>query len=282
MANTSPLVSIITVVFNGEQTIEQAIQSVLRQDYANIEYIIIDGASTDRTMAVVGKYRDQISTIISEQDEGIYDAMNKGIGLARGELIGMINSDDWYEENIISRVVEQYLESGDNCVYHGRLRIVDENGVQTGIQNPVVDSRFFMRVDCSVCHPTTFIPRRLYQKYGLYDTAFEIAADYDLLLRLYLKKIPFIYLDAFISNFRMGGLSWGELDDKKVGKNHLRSEYEAHRTRMKNGFSFVESYGYYLKHVVFVNVAKVILTLGLDEVITFYRQRLSRKYRDDL
>ena len=282
MADAPPLVSIITVVFNGERTIEQTIKSVLGQDYPNIQYIIIDGASTDGTMAVVEKYRDQITAILSEEDEGIYDAMNKGIGLAGGELIGMINSDDWYEENIISRVVEQYLRHGDNCVYHGRLRIVDQHGKQTGTQNPVVGSRFFMRVDCSVCHPTTFIPRRLYEQYGTYDTAFEITADYDLLLRLYLQGVEFVFLDAFISNFRVGGLSWGELDDKKVGKNHLRSEYQAHRTRMKNGFSFVESYGYYLKHYVFVNVAKVMLSLGLEEVITFYRQRLSKKYRDNL
>ena len=103
--NNSPLISIITVSYNAVKTIEDTITSVLNQTYSNIEYIIIDGASTDGTLEVIKKYQDDISIIVSEPDKGIYDAMNKGIERANGELIGIINADDWYEANAVERSI---------------------------------------------------------------------------------------------------------------------------------------------------------------------------------
>ncbi|MDO4190908.1 MAG: glycosyltransferase, partial [Bacteroidales bacterium] len=127
--NNTPLVSIITVCFNAEKTIEQTIQSVINQTYSNIEYIIIDGKSTDSTLNIVSKYKDNIATIISEPDNGIYDAMNKGIKLSSGELIGIINADDWYEKDAVKIMVNKYLstENKDNSLYYGMIRIWKNN-----------------------------------------------------------------------------------------------------------------------------------------------------------
>ncbi len=112
-----PLVSIITVVYNGAKTLEQTILSVLNQTYKNIEYIIIDGESTDGTLDIIEMYRDKISTCISEPDEGLYDAMNKGVSIANGELIGIINSDDWFEKNAVELVVSSYVNNLNKKVF---------------------------------------------------------------------------------------------------------------------------------------------------------------------
>lgn len=106
--NKAPLISIITVVYNGEKYLEQTIQSVINQTYKNIEYIVIDGGSTDGTLDIIKKYEEHISYWVSESDKGLYDAMNKGIGVAKGELIGMINSDDWYELEAVEIMAEAY------------------------------------------------------------------------------------------------------------------------------------------------------------------------------
>ena len=124
---SSPLVSIITVVFNGERFIEKTINSVISQTYKNIEYIIIDGGSTDKTLDIIRQYEDRIDYWISEPDNGIYNAMNKGIKLSRGKLIGLINSDDWYMENAVETVVARYLANSDraNIIISGSIYRTD-------------------------------------------------------------------------------------------------------------------------------------------------------------
>ena len=120
-------VSIITVVFNGIRTIEQTIKSVLNQSYKNIEYIIIDGGSTDGTLDIIRKYENYLSYIISEPDHGIYDAMNKGIQKSTGDIVGIINSDDWYEVNTVSQVVERFESFAVDLVY-GDINFIGKNG----------------------------------------------------------------------------------------------------------------------------------------------------------
>ena len=125
-ARKKPLVSIITASLNSERTIEQTIQSVLNQTYKNIQYIIIDGLSTDRTNDIVAKYRKEIDIHISEKDNGLYHAFNKGISLAKGEIIGILNSDDFYDTNSINKVVSAYEIYGDKRIYFGNEGLIDE------------------------------------------------------------------------------------------------------------------------------------------------------------
>ncbi len=189
-------ISVITVCLNSAKTIEQTIQSVIGQDDTDFEYIIIDGGSEDGTLDIIEKYRKNITILISELDNGIYDAMNKGITLASGEIIGIINSDDWYEPAAIERVVDCFEKTGAQAVY-GEMWLIDQNGER---EYHTWNSTF-------PPHPSTFIKREIYQKYGMFDTRYHIAADRDLLLRFMTAGIKFEHINAVIANFRRTGIS---------------------------------------------------------------------------
>lgn len=192
-------VSIITVVYNGVKNIEQTIKSVLHQTYSNIEYIVIDGGSTDGSLDIIKKYSDSISYWVSEADKGIYDAMNKGISKATGDLIGIINSDDWYEPDAIMNMVTAYEE---NTVLYGIIRtICNENEVSLYAPYPSLIKRIM------IPHPTCFIPKTIYSKYGLYELKYKSCADYHLVLRLYQLGVRFKVIERVIANFRVGGFS---------------------------------------------------------------------------
>jgi len=200
-----PLVSIITIVRNGEKTIERAIQSVLNQTYKNIEYIIIDGASTDGTLGVIKKYAEQVDYWVSEPDEGISDAFNKGIRRSHGELIGILNCDDWYEKNTVYDVVMAYVEDLSVGVVHGNMRLYqDENPIF--IKFPDKDQKkisYLMIYN----HSTCFVARRCYNKFGLFDKNFKVAMDYDILLRFYINGVKFHYVEKILSNMAYCGAS---------------------------------------------------------------------------
>lgn len=199
------LVSIITVVLNGALTIEETVRSVIGQTYKNVEYIIIDGGSSDGTMDILRKYNSHISKIISEPDEGLYDAMNKGINEASGVLIGIINSDDWYEENAVELVVKRYLENQSNLIIHGNTWYVHENHRR---YKKYVESKFRMYyLGVNISHPSTFIHRSVYD-YGGYLTRLKITADSHFFLTHYLKRNEiFSHLNEPLANFRLGGVS---------------------------------------------------------------------------
>jgi glycosyltransferase involved in cell wall biosynthesis len=202
MDQETPLISIITVVYNGASTLEQTILSVINQTYKNIEYIIIDGGSTDGTVDIIKKYEKHLACWVSEPDKGIYDAMNKGIEKATGELIGIINSDDWYELDCIETIIKLKTVTDNNTVLYGLIRIVNEQG-------------FFEIYSCSPDyffnkmppHPTFFIPRRIYEKYGTFNTEYKYCSDYDLLLRLKKQNINFYMVEKILTNFQIGGVS---------------------------------------------------------------------------
>ncbi len=197
-----PLLSIITVVFNGVKTIEQTIQSVIKQPYPNKEYIIIDGGSTDGTIEIIKKYESFLSSWISERDNGIYDAMNKGIAKAKGELIGIINADDWYEENIFGTIVNYYNETGTDQVIHGLLRNFLDEEFYSMVGNSIRRLRFDM-----IQHPTCFIPKKIYDTFGVFDTTYKFSSDYDLILRYVYNGVKFHFVEKPITNFRLGGVS---------------------------------------------------------------------------
>ena len=199
-----PLVSIITVVYNGASTIEQTIQSVINQTYKNIEYIIIDGASNDGTQDIISKYNDNIALFVSEKDNGIYDAMNKGIGLANGEIIGIINSDDWYETDAVENTVKAFSKSTSISVVYGDINLVESNGeIRKHNQVPFAHLSYEM----SVSHPATFVKRSVYEKYGHFDISYKIASDFDLMNRFYNNRLQFAHVRRIISNFRLSGIS---------------------------------------------------------------------------
>lgn len=206
MANSELKVSIITVVYNGVNTIEQTIKSVLGQTYKNIEYIIIDGASTDGTQQIIKKYVDYISYYVSERDDGLYYAMNRGIEKATGEIIGIINSDDWYSEDAVESVVDCFRQNAIDLVY-GRIIKILENGEEKIRKNMPLKSMWYQM---AIPHPSVFVKRDIYQDLGIFDTRYQFAADYELLLRFYTNKIKFYYLDKVLAYFRLGGITTTE------------------------------------------------------------------------
>lgn len=196
-----PLVSIITIVYNGEKYLEQTIQSVINQTYPHIEYIIVDGGSTDGTLKIIEKYSGNISRWVSGPDKGISDAFNKGIKLATGQIIGIINADDWFELEAVATVVESYKPGS---VLHGNLQYWNQDGSKSLL---VMPNAGLLPREMTINHPTVFVDRTLYESIGMFDLTYKMAMDYHLLLRLYKAEVPFIYLPITLANMRYGGAS---------------------------------------------------------------------------
>ena len=225
-------VSIITISFNSSATIEDTIRSVLSQNYRDIEYIVVDGASRDTTMEVVRRYGDRIHTIVSEPDKGIYDAMNKGVALATGDIVGILNSDDFYADNeVISDVVKRFRESSADGVY-ADLVYVDRNDVSRILRSwkagPYYPGHFLK--GWMPPHPTFFVKKRCYDTFGAYNLELRSAADYELMLRLIHRyRIQVAYLPRVITKMRAGGQSNISL------KNRIKANLEDRRAWEING-----------------------------------------------
>jgi glycosyltransferase involved in cell wall biosynthesis len=214
-----PLVSIITVTFNAEKHLEQTIRSVLNQTYKNIEYIIIDGGSKDKTIDIIKKFEDQIDLWISEPDGGIYFAMNKGITLAKGDIIGILNADDYYFEDSVKIVVEANKVNNAD-VYHGDMLSINDITNKEELSKPDESK---MNEKPSIFHPTCFVKKSVYQKIGGFDTKFKISSDYEFLLRCKKNQILFNYVPQLITTFRVGGMSascYSNVEGYKIMKMH--------------------------------------------------------------
>ena len=203
-------ISIITITYNSAETVEDTIQSVLSQDYPNVEYIIIDGASNDDTMAIVERYRSSISVILSEPDKGIYDAMNKGVLRATGDVIGILNSDDFYADSRVLSDIAARMRDTDSDGCYADLVYVDRNEtsriVRTWKSGPYSHGRFLN--GWMPPHPTFFVKRSVYDALGIYSTQLRSSADYELMLRFVHKhKISLSYLPRVITHMRAGGQS---------------------------------------------------------------------------
>lgn len=203
-------VSIITITYNSAETIEDTIRSVLAQDYADIEYIVVDGASKDGTMEIVKRYSSSIARVVSERDKGIYDAMNKGVALASGDIIGILNSDDFYaDDRVISDVVAMMHNTHSDACYADLVYVdrVDTNKIirtwKSGAYRPGDFLRGWMPP-----HPTFFVKRSKYEKYGVYSLELRSSSDYELMLRFVHKHaISLAYLPRVITKMRAGGQS---------------------------------------------------------------------------
>lgn len=199
-------ISVITVVYNAKDTIERTIKSVIDQQYDNYEYIIIDGGSTDGTLEVIEKYRDKISYFISESDEGIYDAMNKGVLKATGDYVAFINANDWYEPNAF-RLVASYIKTKNTPIVYVLVK-KHEKGKEKGYIG-LVNEEYVERLHFEnlYCHQGLFIKRDLFDKFGLYNTKYKMLADYEWILTLHDKGINPDILKEDVSNFTAGGIS---------------------------------------------------------------------------
>jgi glycosyltransferase involved in cell wall biosynthesis len=203
-------ISIITACFNSASTVEDTIKSVLSQDHKEIEYIIVDGNSTDNTLSIVNKYKDRISKIISGKDDGIYDALNKGIAAATGELIGILHSDDFYtDEKVISVVVRTIAGKGTDAVY-ADLQYVNKDNTSKVVRHwhsGEYKTGLFKK-GWMPPHPAFFLKKECYDKYGSFNLKLRSAADYELMLRMIEKnKISVSYLPQVIVKMRTGGKS---------------------------------------------------------------------------
>ncbi len=217
-----PKVSIITVVYNGIAHLEQTIESVLNQSYENIEYIIIDGGSTDGTVELIKQYEDKIAYWVSEPDAGIYDAMNKGLAKATGEIVGLINADDWYEKDAVRKVLETF-EKSDAEVVHGSMQILQEDG--SSFVKGVEKSLSRLKKGMLLSHPTVFAKKSLYDQYGIFNTSYKIVADWEMMVRWWLKGVKFVGIEATLAHFRMGGVSSEHLKKSFEEKHRVRNEY---------------------------------------------------------
>jgi glycosyltransferase involved in cell wall biosynthesis len=255
-----PVISIITIVFNGEKHLEQTILSVLNQSYPNVQYIIIDGGSRDNSLNIIKKYEQNLHFWISEKDKGISDAFNKGIAHATGDIIGIINADDWYEPETFSRVAEHM---GDADVCFGDVQFW-KDGHKEFIQKGNLE---LLHREITIIHPTVFVRKRMYDQYGGFDLQYRCAMDYDLLLKMKTNHARFLYIPQTLANMRWGGLSdssWltGCKETLAIKNKYFPSHTLRHRL-------------YYLKHISAIQIAKTLSQLRLGFITRVYRKLLS-------
>ncbi len=257
-----PLVSVVTVVRNGAGTLSRCLQSVQDQDYRPLEHVVVDGGSTDGTVALLEERADTLTAWISEPDAGISDAFNRGIGLSRGAVIALLNVDDWYEPGAVRDAVDALMTHPEAGIACGRLRY-HRDGVPD-VEFPSQPER--LGVDMTVNHPTMFVRRSVYDRIGLYREDLRLAMDYELALRAQQAGVRFHSLDRVLAN-----MSW-----------EGASDVQWHRTlvevaRAVHGL-YPTSPGWHarlLGKIAKATTARALDSLGLQAVTRFYRGRLS-------
>ena len=223
-------ISIITSVYNNKETIEDAIESVLSQTYENIEYVVVDGGSNDGTLDVINKYKDQIDILVSEPDKGIYDGLNKGVGLTTGDVVAFLHSDDLYaDQDVVAKIAEKFQESGADGVY-GDLVYTPKDDTDKILR--YWKSKDFkegmLEQGWMPAHPTLFLKKSVYDEYGNFDLSFKIAGDYDFMLRVLSGGIRVTYLPMVFYKMRVGG------ESNKSLKNIIVKSKEDLRALQKN------------------------------------------------
>lgn len=226
------LVSVLTPCYNSAKTIENTLRCVERQTYWHIEYIIIDGGSTDGTLEIIKRHQDRLPErfrLISEKDGGIYDAMNKGIRLAQGHLIGIVNSDDWYEDDTVEQAAGHYRGNPYEVVYGMQRNYLD------GKEKSVVLYHHDFLPQQMITHPTCFVTKAAYEEFGLFDLQYRSAADYDLMLRFRESgKVVFTPVMRVLSNFQLGGMSSSQTGVRENAMVRFR-----HNCISRNRYNFI-------------------------------------------
>ena len=227
------LFSIITVTYNCKDTIEKTIRSVISQKNVEFEYIIIDGASTDGTKELINEYSEHLSHFISEKDAGIYDAMNKGVKLSRGDVVAFLNSGDWYEPNVLKLVAEEFARKESDIVY-GRVNKICKGEIVGSVGLSEEYEPDDLHKGNIYCHQGLFIKKHLFDEVGLYNTRYKTLADYDWNLRAYNAGIEFTVLPEVVANYVDGGYStssltspmeYYEISMRNIGRKHIFVDY---------------------------------------------------------
>ena len=264
----NPPISIITVAYNSESTISSSIESMINQSFQNFEYIIIDGASADNTNKIIEKYRHVLNDKlihISEPDKGIYDAMNKGIKLAKGELIGILNSDDYYLENTLETVYNAFLKTDRRTVITGEM-IFKSNA---GEQLLRTDKKRFLRKikhhKNGVRHPATFVPKTIYEKIGLFNLDLKIYADSEFIIRTHRNGEKFLFISKPLTVMCDGGISNSKGTMRKI----VKDKTKILKIYCKNP----------IFRLFYITETIVILTIKefLPRIVFFYRKVLNTK-----
>lgn len=224
-------ISIITITYNSEKTLADTIQSVLNQTYPNIEYIIVDGASKDNTVSIIKEYEPYFEgrmKWISEKDKGLYDAMSKGIRMATGNIVGILNSDDFFtSKEVLQNVANAFLQDVKLDAVYGDVHFVHPSNLNKCVRyySSKIFKRSLMKLGFMPAHPSFYIRRECFDKYGLYKTDYKVAADFEFLLRvIYKEKIKTQYLPIDMVTMRTGGASTSGLEShKRIMKEHLRA-----------------------------------------------------------
>lgn len=235
-------ISIITATFNSDITLRDTINSVFKQSYKDIELIIKDGGSKDGTLSICHEYQNRFGEhirILSCPDKGLYDAMNQGINAATGDIVGILNSDDYfYDEHVLEQVVKAFEDPQIGCVY-GDLNFVDAKNTKKLVREwkgSQYEERGF-RKGWHPAHPTFYARRELFQKYGAFDTSFDVSADFELMLRFIEKyHVKSQYIPKKFVNMRMGGKSTGSIKNIIIGNRNVLRAFK------KNGFSIPPFY----------------------------------------
>lgn len=223
-------ISVITATYNGGQTIGDTLESVLRQTYKDVELIVVDGASRDDTMEVVRRYEPRFGGRMhwtSEPDRGIYDAMNKGIARATGDVIGILNSDDFYTSDTVLERVAEAMAGGDVDAVYGDIHYVRDGDLRRCVRyySSRPFRRWMMRLGFMPAHPSFYCRREVYERCGTFDTTYRVAADFENLLRLiYVNRIKTRYLPVDFVTMRTGGASTSGLSShRQIMRDHLRA-----------------------------------------------------------
>lgn len=260
-----PQLSLVTVTYNSARTLLDTLASVRAQHYPNLQYIVIDGGSTDGTLDIVRQNQDIITEWVSEADRGVYDAMNKGIAMASGEVIGLVNSDDFLEPGALQAVADAYRQVPTADVFYGNVRNIHERQGHRYEFRPSNALRRAAVKGMPVAHPATFVTKRAYDELGAFDLRYRIAADYDLILRYLEAGREFIHIDSVLSNMRQGGLS---------GQQHWCTNREVYRIKRAHGFNGAIA----LWHLVELS-AKGCFVHSLGKIPFFYAFYKHRKAR---
>jgi glycosyltransferase involved in cell wall biosynthesis len=265
----NPKISIVTVVFNGVQYIEQTIKSVISQNYNNIEYIIIDGGSNDGTQEIIKKYESDLAYWVSEKDSGIYNAMNKGWKKATGDVIGILNADDYYLDGTLFKIAQMFDKFNADIVY-GNLTKLRDIGDKTYFREEFPNLSNMERA-MGVFHPSSFVLRKVYEELDGYNEKYQLSSDYDFVLRAYKANYKFEYINESLTVFRIGGVSNTNCSSYKEGYQILlenKSEYAPLMKKAINRCYFKKGYKKIIQSLVTI--------FGLQNIL---EKRLEKKWR---
>lgn len=266
-----PRVTIITACYNSEKCIEHTIKSVVAQSYPDIEYIIVDGGSKDSTVSIIKQYDHFVARWISEPDKGISDAWNKGIQLATGDIIGILNADDEYTENALEKAVELLSRNDSLGFVYGDIQMCDINGeglfTQCGTENYKATIPFDMP---SIPHPSVFVKREVYTKVGLFNINYKTAMDYEFLLRMYHSGIYGGYIKHTLAKMRLGGES---------DLNFCRGYKEVMKASIDHGYNKHKAVALYVFKCTKGYVRRFLQHYGLEKLVKSYRTYIGNRYK---